>query len=91
MNVRVEFYGIPRERAGTPDTMIEIPGDAIRFGDVLFDLVNRFPRLADTCFDNGSLRPEYRASIDGHRFVSDPDEFIRTGEVILIMSADAGG
>ena len=91
MNVRVEFFGIPRERTGTPETTVEVRGDGARLSDVICGLANRFPRLAETCFDNGQLRGDYRASIDGHRFVSDPDEFIRTGEVILIMSADAGG
>lgn len=91
MNVRVEFFGIPRERAGTPDTTVEVDGDVARMSDVLSELANRFPSLSETCFDNGRLLADYRASIDGDRFVSGPDEFVRTGEVILIMSADAGG
>ena len=91
MNVRVEFFGIPRERTGTPETNIEVRGDAARLSDVFSELVNRYPRLAETCFESGRLRPEFRASIDGQRFVSDPDETVRTGEVILFMSADAGG
>jgi molybdopterin converting factor small subunit len=90
MSIRVEFYGIPRSRAGVEFTMVEIAQDGIQLGDLLGNLSRRFPDLAE-CIEAGQLKPGYRASVDGDRFVSSNDETLAAGSCLLIMSADAGG
>ena len=87
MTLTVEFYGIPRLRAGVPRIEIE----ATRLDEVVRELATRFPALAETCFDQGKLRTGYVASIDGRRFVSDPATALGEGDTLLILSADAGG
>ena len=91
MNIRVELYGIARQRAGTDQVVVKTPLEPARLGDVIGELAARFPRLAEGCFDGDRLRAGYVASVDGDRFVTDPDTPLRSGEALLILSADAGG
>ena len=35
--------------------------------------------------------PTYLASLNGDRFVSDPDTRLAEGDVLLLLAADAGG
>ena len=87
MSVRVELFGIPRERAGVAETTAE--GSSL--GEVLADLATRFPRLAEGCFAGSGLRPSYVANVNGERFVTDPATQLAPGDALLILSADAGG
>ena len=87
MTITVELFGIPRERAGVAKAQCA-PG---RLGDVLADLVARFPRLADECVTGGRLQSGYMANLNGQRFVSDPETVLEPGDALLILSADAGG
>ena len=87
MSIRVELFGIPRDRAGVAETTAEGPDLA----GVLADLAVRFPGLAESCFDGPHLRPGYVANVNGDQFVSDPHTLLRAGDALLILSADAGG
>ncbi len=87
MTITVEFYGIPRERAGVATTVV----DGRRLGEILIDLARRFPRLGESCFDSGRLRPGATANVNGSRFVSDPNTLLEPSDTLLIMTADAGG
>ena len=87
MTIRVEFYGIPRQRAGVAETTAT--GD--RLGEVLADLETRFPGLAECCIEDGRLRKGYVANLAGKRFVTDPATPLTSEESLLILSADAGG
>ena len=87
MLIRVELFGIPRERAGTAITEAQ----GTRLDEVLSDLARRFPRLAEACFLDGRLQPGYLANLNGQRFVSDPSTALVAGDSLLILSADAGG
>lgn len=87
MAIRVEFYGIPRARAGVPSA--ESRGNNL--GDVLVDLAERFPELSQSCIDGRELRQGYAANLDGRRFVTSPDTPLVDGETILFLSLDAGG
>ena len=90
MEIQVEFFGIPRKRAGQPDTALSLTAPAT-LGMVLEELGQRFPGLEGECIERGALRPGYLASIDGERFVTDPSEAIAEGNSVLILSAEAGG
>lgn len=87
MTVRVEFFGIPRQRAGTPRA--EILGRTL--GEVLRGTAEQFPALRGECLEDGRLRPGYLANLNGRQFVTDPDTPLADGDCILILSADAGG
>ncbi|HUS39025.1 MAG: MoaD/ThiS family protein [Pirellulales bacterium] len=87
MAVHIEFFGIPRQRAGVAKTTVQTG----QLGDVLAELERRYPALAETCLQDGQLRPGYTANLGGDRFINDPSTELADGDVVLIFSADAGG
>ena len=91
MSVTIEFFGVPRQRAGTERVEIE----AASLGEALAVLSERFGGMAEVCFDVcdevGRLRSGYVANLNGDRFVSEPDTPLADGDSLLILSADAGG
>ena len=84
--MRVEFLGIPRERAGVAE--LELHADTL--GELLQALTVRFPSLDELVADD-RLRPSFTANLNGDTFVSDPHTPLDTDDCVLIMSADAGG
>ena len=84
--MRVEFLGIPRERAG----VAELELDAATLGQLLATLERRFPQL-DAVIDAGRLQPSFVANLNGDRFISDPRTSLSASDCVLILSADAGG
>ena len=84
--MRVEFLGLPRERAG----VAEVDVDADTLGQLLDALASRFPALADLV-RGGRLQPSFAANVNGDRFVTDPRTALREDDCVLILSADAGG
>jgi len=87
MHVAVEFFGIARARAGVADTTAA--GDCL--GDVLVDLAQRFPGLAESCIDGRCLRLPFIANLSGRQFISLPDTPLSEGDVVLLLSLEAGG
>ena len=90
MEIRVEFFGIPRQRAGQSAAAISLTAPAT-LATLLEELGQQFPGLEGECIERGALRPGYLVSIDGDRFISDPSEMIAEGNSVLILSAEAGG
>jgi len=84
--MRVEFLGVPRERAGVAE--LEVQADTL--GQLLAALVIRFPPLSDLITAD-QLRPSIVANLNGDRFVRDPRTRLMEHDCILILSADAGG
>ncbi len=91
MSVRVELFGIPRQRAGQAVVELEVCEESICLGNVVLQLAKLFPDLAEECFEGEQLQTGYVASIGGRKFVRSPDTKIPAGESLLIMSADSGG
>jgi molybdopterin converting factor small subunit len=87
MQVTVELFGIPRARAGVSHTVSE----GLTLGDVFADLACRFPALGEACFTGSSLKPGYTANLCGEQFVTDPLTALADGDVVLLLSLDAGG
>ena len=87
MPVTVEFYGIPRARAGVAQTTAE----GACLGEILLDLARQYPAFAKTCVQGDRLRDGFTANRQGLRFVSDPQTLLADQETVLIMSLDAGG
>lgn len=93
MQVLVEFYGIPRLRAGRASLEISLPAanDQATLGEVLKMLARELPEFADHCLQGDRLRDGYIANVGGRRFLNDPATKISDGDSLLILSADVGG
>jgi molybdopterin converting factor small subunit len=90
MPVRVEFFGIARQRAGVAVLEVPMAAPTGTLGEVLGGVVDRVPSLSDLV-PGGLLHDSLQANLDGRSFVSDPATAIRDGQSLLILSADAGG
>ncbi len=84
--MHVEFFGVSRERAG----IAEVDVEANTLGRLLGTLATRMPRLAEL-IDVDRLHPSLAASLNGDRFISDPDTPLGDDDCVVILSADAGG
>ena len=87
MQVTIELFGIPRARAG----IAQASAVGSNLGDVLADLAARYPRLAETCIDGRALRPGFIANLSARNFASSPDTPLCEGDIVLLLSLDAGG
>ncbi|MEX0642962.1 MAG: MoaD/ThiS family protein [Pirellulales bacterium] len=87
MQIAVELFGIPRDRAGLRKTSAV----GSNLGDVLADLARQYPPLADACIDGRSLRPGFIANVSAERFVTSPETPLSEGDTVLLLSLDAGG
>ena len=84
--MRVEFFGIPRERARTAHADVA----AATLGQLLAQLASRFPAFDDVVAGD-RLRPSFAANLNGDRFINDPATRLGDDDCVLILSADAGG
>jgi molybdopterin converting factor small subunit len=85
--VVVEFYGIPRRRAG----LAELAVRAATVTEALAAVERACPGLSGLVHAGGGLAPHYLLSLAGQQFVSDLRHPLRTGDRLLLLSADAGG
>jgi molybdopterin converting factor small subunit len=85
--VTVEFFGIPRQRAGRAELVVQ--GESI--AEVLAAVRQACPHLADLVAKDGRLAAHYLLSIDGIDFVADLRQRLAPDTRILLLSADAGG
>jgi molybdopterin converting factor small subunit len=86
-DVIVEFYGVPRARAGRAEVAVPAATVAAALAAVL----DVCPGLRGLFRADGRLAPQYLLSLDGERFVTDLAEPLRAGDHLLLLSADAGG
>lgn len=84
--MHVEFFGIPRQRAGVSELEVE----AESLGQLLHVLTARFPGFGELVKGNG-LHRSLAANLNGDRFVSDPATPLTARDRLLILSADVGG
>ena len=84
--VTVEFFGIPRLRAGRAE--LDLPLGTV--GETLAAVERTCPGLTGLV-QSGKLAPQYLLSINGQRFDAGPGETLRGGDRLLLLSADAGG
>ena len=84
--VTVEFYGIPRRRAGKESVTVA----AGTVAELLSAVARELPQLG--LFDAaGRMSAHYLLSLNGRRFISDPGQALAPGDQVLILSADVGG
>ena len=84
--MHVEFLGVPRQRAGVAEMVIE----AETLGQLLTTLSHRLPTLSALIVGD-RLHPAFVANLNGDEFISDPATALRANDYVLILSADAGG
>ena len=84
--MHVEFLGVSRERAGCDELDVEVD----TLGRLLGTLAARMPGLAELIVVD-RLHPSLAASLNGDRFISDPETPLGDDDRVLILSADAGG
>ena len=84
--MHVEFFGVSRDRAGAAD--VEVQADTL--GRLLGTLAARLPGLAEL-IETDRLHPSLAASLNGDRFISDPETPLGEDDRVLIISSDAGG
>jgi molybdopterin converting factor small subunit len=84
--MHVEFLGVPRDRAG----IAELDVEANTLGRLLGTLSAQVPGLAELIAVD-RLHPSLAASLNGDRFISDPETPLGEDDHVLILSADAGG
>jgi len=89
MGIRIEFYGIARQRAGVGELVLSTAPQSL--SRLLLEVGRRFPGFGKECLVNGQLDRTLAVNLDGNQFVTDPDTSIRDGQCVLILSADAGG
>jgi molybdopterin converting factor small subunit len=90
--IRVEFFGVSRQRAGTADIDVTLDAESATLGDVLRETVRQCPLLLGACLEpDGRLKPGYVVNLDGQRFVREPQTPLQSVQSILFLSADAGG
>lgn len=94
MQIRVEFYGVPRIRAecGEAVVALEAPATVER---LLAAIASRFPAVAEECLVEAEgrleLAPAYTCNADGKRFVRDSSESLEGVRWVMLLAADAGG
>ena len=84
--MRVEFYGVSRQRAGVAQREIA----AATLGELVARLAAEHPALGEL-IDGDRLHPALTANLNGDRFVRDPQTPLAAFDCVLILSADAGG
>jgi molybdopterin converting factor small subunit len=85
--VTIEFFGLPRQRAGRAELVV--PASTV--AELLAEIRRRCPGLANLVQSDGRLAPHDLLSIDGQLFVTELQEPLRPGDRLLVLSADAGG
>jgi molybdopterin converting factor small subunit len=85
--VTVEFFGVPRARAGRAELALS----ARTVAELLAAMEAACPGLKGIRRPDGRLAPQYLLSLDGREFLSDPAYQLRPGDRVLLLSADAGG
>ena len=86
-HVIVEFFGIPRQRAGR--TELSVPAGSLQ--EVLTAVQEQCPALHDLRKADGKIAGHYRVSLEGERFLTNAQEILPPNSHVLILSADVGG
>ena len=85
--VRVELFGIARLRAGVSQVVVE----ATTLGGALTEAAREVPELEGVVLSQGRVLPAHRVSLNGERFLEDPETPLLDGDFLLLISADVGG
>jgi molybdopterin converting factor small subunit len=85
--ITIELFGVPRLRAGQGRLDVE----AATLGDALRALAFACPALDGPVVVGRGLHAAFRLSLNGERFLDDPEAPLADGDCLLLLAADAGG
>lgn len=85
--MRIELYGVPRLRAGR--AAVDVRASCV--AAALEALASACPDLAPSVVSAGILSPAYVIAINGIQFDDDPSARLHDGDVLVLLSAQAGG
>jgi molybdopterin converting factor small subunit len=83
--VRIELFGVPRMRAAKSELEIS----AASLGEAIAELDRVCPELE--ILERGTIAPRYLIAVNGRAFTRDPVLVLEDGDVLVIVSAQAGG
>jgi molybdopterin-guanine dinucleotide biosynthesis protein A len=86
----VELFGVARLLAGVGEVPLTL-GPGATLADAFDAVSRRFPSLMGSVILAGALAEGYACNVNGLEFVRSPAAPVRSGDRILIVSADAGG
>ena len=85
--ITIELYGVPRLRAGKGAFTVE----AASLGEALRALGAACPALDPSVVHDGALLPYYLIAKNGTQFTADPQTPLSPGDILILLSAEAGG
>lgn len=91
MAILVEFYGVPRLRAGVAQLSVLEGREQASLGEVLREVAVRLPDFAESCLNQNQLKETFIASIDGQHFAGSDETTVEKDQSVLLLSTDAGG
>ncbi|HCA48837.1 MAG: hypothetical protein CMM06_02490 [Rhodopirellula sp.] len=91
MKIKIEYYGIPRQRVGLASEILEFEGEQMGIHDVILAISNRHPEFQQHCMDGTRIDKNFTVNLNGDRFYQEDDGVAHDGDSLLILSMDAGG
>jgi molybdopterin converting factor small subunit len=85
--ITIELFGVPRLRAERAAVSVE----AGSLGEAFRALGVACPALDPTVVQEGRLLPHYLVAVNGLHLTADPATPLSEGDVVVLLSAEAGG
>lgn len=86
-SIQVEFFGVARSRANVAAVTL----DVVCLREVLSQIGEQFPALAELCVEDGELAPGWLLNVNGTAFTRDLSSPLNDRDNVLLIPADAGG
>lgn len=86
--IKVELFGVARLKAGVESVEL---GDAPSLRDAYSLLSQKLPSLQPSVIEDGRLKPFYALAVNGAIVRAGSEIALCPGDVLMILSADAGG
>lgn len=83
--VSVRLFADIREKVG--ESEVDAEGETV--GDVIDDLISRYPSLENRLMSDGELRPHLNLTVDGEP--ADPDDSINEADKVAVFPPVSGG
>ena len=85
--ITIELFGVPRMRAERDSITVE----AGSLGEAFRALGVACPALDPSVVQAGRLRSHYLVAVNGLHLTADPTTPLVEGDVVVVLSAEAGG
>jgi|TARA_B100000700_G_scaffold67186_2_gene74316 hypothetical protein len=91
MKIKIEYYGIPRQRVGIASEMLVFDHEQMGIKDIILTIARRHPEFQKHCMDGDEINKNFTVNLNGDKFYQVDDGFAQDGDSLLILSMDAGG